>query len=96
VSTVIAYLAGAAAIQRLSAPTAAGLAYVEPVSATAIAWATLGERLAGPQILGGLIVLGGAFLAQRGIASARSVADVDADVDETVSLQGPPDLEFAS
>jgi drug/metabolite transporter (DMT)-like permease len=69
VSTVLAYLAGAAAIQRLSAPIAAGLAYVEPASATVVAWATLGERLSLTQIAGGVVVLAGAFLAQRGIAS---------------------------
>jgi drug/metabolite transporter (DMT)-like permease len=68
VSTVLSYLAGAAAIQRLSAPVAAGLAYVEPAAATVIAWVTLGERLNATQIIGGAIVLAGAFLAQRGIA----------------------------
>ncbi|MBS2532589.1 EamA family transporter [Catenulispora sp. NF23] len=67
ISTILSYLTGAAAIQRLSAPVAAGLAYVEPASATVIAWATLGERLAPIQIGGGAIVLAGAFLAQRGI-----------------------------
>jgi drug/metabolite transporter (DMT)-like permease len=71
VSTVLAYLAGAAAVQRLSAPVAAGLAYVEPAAATVIAWVALGEKLAAPQIAGGLIVLGGAFLAQRGIGAAE-------------------------
>jgi drug/metabolite transporter (DMT)-like permease len=81
VSTILSYLTGAAAIQRLSATVAAGLAYVEPASATVVAWVTLGERLSPSQIAGGLIVLGGAFLAQRGIEhttgtepdSARSI-----------------------
>jgi drug/metabolite transporter (DMT)-like permease len=67
VSTILSYLTGAAAIQRLSATVAAGLAYVEPASATVIAWVALGERLSAPQIAGGVIVLGGAYLAQRGI-----------------------------
>ncbi|GAA1981010.1 EamA family transporter [Catenulispora subtropica] len=70
-STVLSYLAGAAAIQRLSAPVAAGLAYVEPASATVVAWVTLGERLTATQIAGGAVVLAGAFLAQRGIASGQ-------------------------
>lgn len=74
VSTIVAYLTGAAAVQRLSAPTAAGLAYVEPVAATVIAWVALGERLAGPQIVGGLIVLAGAFLAQSGIPSSAATS----------------------
>ena len=81
VSTVLAYLTGAAAVQRLSATVAAGLAYVEPASATLIAWVALGERLSPTQIAGGLIVLAGAYLAQRGIGqttgaeadSARSI-----------------------
>ncbi|GAA2056907.1 EamA family transporter [Catenulispora yoronensis] len=67
VSTVLSYLTGAAAIQRLSATTAAGLAYVEPAAATIVAWAALGERLSTTQIVGGVVVLGGAFLAQLGI-----------------------------
>ncbi len=71
VSTVIAYLAGTAAVQRLSAPAAAGLAYVEPTSAAVIAWVALGERLNPVQIVGGVIVLFGAFLAQRGLAARR-------------------------
>jgi drug/metabolite transporter (DMT)-like permease len=71
ISTVLSYLAGAAAIQRLSAPVAAGLAYVEPASATVVAWATLGERLSPTQIAGGVIVLAGAFLAQRGVDSGQ-------------------------
>lgn len=74
VSTVLAYTAGAVAIQRLSAPVAAGLAYIEPASATVIAWAALGERLSPTQIAGGAVVLAGAFLAQRGVS-----ADADAD-----------------
>lgn len=74
VSTSIAYLAGAAAVQRLSAPAAAGLAYVEPASAAVIAWAALGERLNPVQIVGGLIVLLGAFLAQLGIAAGPGTA----------------------
>lgn len=71
VSTVLSYLTGAAAVQRLSATVAAGLAYVEPAAATVVAWAALGERLTPVQIVGGVVVLGGAFLAQRGIGSGH-------------------------
>lgn len=76
ISTVLSYLAGAAAIQRLNAPVAAGLAYVEPASATVVAWAALGERLSPTQIAGGVVVLAGAFLAQRGI---RHTTGAEAD-----------------
>ena len=71
VSTVISYVLGGMAVQRLSAPIAAGIAYVEPVSACVIAWVLLGQRLSAVQIAGGLVVLLGAYIAQR---SAESVA----------------------
>jgi drug/metabolite transporter (DMT)-like permease len=72
ISTVLSYLVGAAAVQRLSAPVAAGLGYVEPAAAAVIAWLVLGERLGAPQIVGGLIVLAGAFLAQRGVGAPEA------------------------
>ena len=64
-STVISYVVGGMAVQRLSAPVAAGIAYVEPVSACVIAWVLLGQRLSAVQIAGGLVVLLGAYTAQR-------------------------------
>ena len=64
-STVISYVLGGMAVQRLSATVAAGLAYVEPVSACVIAWLLLGQRLSAVQIAGGVVVLFGAYLAQR-------------------------------
>jgi drug/metabolite transporter (DMT)-like permease len=64
-STVISYVLGGMAVQRLSATVAAGLAYVEPVSACVIAWVLLGQRLSAVQIGGGLVVLLGAYIAQR-------------------------------
>ena len=76
ISTILSYLTGAAAVQRLSATVAAGLAYVEPASATAVAWVTLGERLSATQLAGGVIVLAGAYLAQRGIGQT-TVAEGD-------------------
>jgi drug/metabolite transporter (DMT)-like permease len=78
ISTVLSYLTGAAAIQRLSATAAAALAYVEPAAATVIAWLALDERLAAPQLVGGLIVLTGAFLAQRGVSASAVDASADA------------------
>lgn len=88
VSTVIAYLAGTAAVQRLSAPVAAGLAYVEPTCAAVIAWVALGERLSPVQIAGGVVVLFGAYLAQRGIAAGRGS-------DRATTVQAP-DEEVAA
>ena len=74
VSTVVSYVAGAAAIQHLSATVAAGLAYVEPAVASVLAWVVLGERLGAVQILGGVVVLIGAFLAQRGVAAGEAAS----------------------
>ncbi len=54
VSTVVAYLAGAAAVQRLSAPIAGAVAYVEVVAACVFALILLGETLRTNQIIGGV------------------------------------------
>lgn len=67
VSTVVAYLAGAAAVQRLSAPIAGAVAYVEVVAACIFALVLLGETLRTNQIVGGAIVLVGAFVAQSSV-----------------------------
>jgi len=65
ISTVISYVLGGMAVQRLSAPVAAGLAYVEPIAACVLAWILLGQRLSAIQITGGVVVLLGAYTAQR-------------------------------
>ena len=64
-STVVSYVLGGMAVQRLSAPVAAALAYVEPISACVLAWVLLGQSLGAVQITGGVVVLLGAFVAQR-------------------------------
>ena len=64
-STVVSYVLGGMAVQRLSAPVAAALAYVEPISACVLAWVLLGQSLGAVQITGGVVVLLGAFIAQR-------------------------------
>ena len=75
VSTVIGYVAGAGAIQRLSAPVACGVAYIEAVSASVFAWIGLGQRLGAAQICGGVIVLLGAYIAQRSVAEPGFVPE---------------------
>ncbi|MFC5745422.1 EamA family transporter [Actinomadura rugatobispora] len=67
VSTVVAYLTGVAGVQRLSAQVAGAICYTEAVAATLIAWAALGERLTPVQTVGGVVVLAGAFIAQRAV-----------------------------
>jgi drug/metabolite transporter (DMT)-like permease len=65
VSTVLAYLTGVAGLQRLSAQVGGAICYTEAVAAALIAWAVLGERLTPVQMLGGAVVLAGAYIAQR-------------------------------
>lgn len=87
VSTVLAYVAGAAAVHRLSAQVAGAIGYTEAIAATAAAWVLLGERLGPAQLAGGGVVLLGAFIAQRAAtggpgpvtAATRSVATAAAD-----------------
>jgi drug/metabolite transporter (DMT)-like permease len=67
ISTVVAYLAGAAAVQRLSAAIGGAVAYVEVVAASLFAWILLDETLTRTQVIGGAIVLVGAFVAQSSV-----------------------------
>jgi drug/metabolite transporter (DMT)-like permease len=79
VSTVVAFVTSVMAVQRLAAPVAAAVSYPEAVVAALFAWLILGERLTGPQIAGGVIVLVGAFIAQRA-ATARQPFVVSAEL----------------
>jgi drug/metabolite transporter (DMT)-like permease len=79
VSTVVAYLAGAAAIQRLSAAVGGAVAYVEVVAASIFALILLGETLRTNQIIGGAIVLVGAFVAQSSVGKVAPPEIPDSD-----------------
>ncbi|MEY9872365.1 drug/metabolite transporter (DMT)-like permease [Streptacidiphilus sp. MAP12-33] len=76
VSTVLAYLTGVASVSRLSAPVASVVAFLEAIWATVLSWFLLGEHLAAPQLVGGALVLVGAFVAQtsRPAESATLIA----------------------
>jgi drug/metabolite transporter (DMT)-like permease len=50
------------------------VACLEAVVATVLAWVLLGEHLAAPQLVGGAVVLAGAFIAQSS-APAKGGAD---------------------
>ncbi|MBZ4014491.1 EamA family transporter [Streptomyces purpurogeneiscleroticus] len=63
-ATVLAYLTGVISIRRLSPQVAGVVACLEAVIATVLAWVLLGEHLSAPQIIGGVVVLIGAFIAQ--------------------------------
>ncbi|MDN0200336.1 EamA family transporter [Streptomyces sp. S.PNR 29] len=76
-ATVLAYVTGVLSVRRLSPQVAGVVACLEAVIATVLAWVLLGEHLSAPQIIGGVVVLAGAFVAQSPApskASARPVA----------------------
>jgi len=71
VATVIAYILGVNAVRRLSAAVGATVASLEVIFGAVVAWALVGERLGVFQIVGGLIVIGGALLAQTATSATR-------------------------
>ncbi|MEU8225205.1 EamA family transporter [Kribbella sp. NPDC048915] len=87
VSTVVAYLAGAAAVQRLSAAIGGAVAYVEVVAACVFALILLGETLRTNQIIGGVIVLVGAFVAQSSVGKVVPPEIPDSDPPRTDVLE---------
>ncbi|NBM16435.1 DMT family transporter [Streptomyces sp. GC420] len=64
IATVVAYVTGVVSVRRLSPQVAGVVACLEAVIATVLAWVLLGEHLSAPQIVGGAVVLIGAFIAQ--------------------------------
>ncbi|EIE99719.1 EamA family transporter [Saccharomonospora glauca] len=75
VSTVLAYLAGITALRHLPASTASVLALLEPLVATSMAWVLLDEALGWVQVLGAVVLLGGALLVQLTAPSAQGGPD---------------------
>ncbi|MET8336675.1 DMT family transporter [Streptosporangium canum] len=65
IATVVAYILGVTAVRRLSAAIGSTVASLEVIAGAVIAWILVGEALGPFQIAGGLIVLSGAYLAQR-------------------------------
>ncbi|MEU6096720.1 EamA family transporter [Streptomyces sp. NPDC047079] len=64
IATVLAYVTGVLSVRRLSPQVAGVVACLEAVIATVLAWVLLGEHLSAPQLVGGAVVLVGAFIAQ--------------------------------
>ncbi|NGN62933.1 EamA family transporter [Streptomyces sp. A7024] len=92
VTTVVAYLAGVTAVRRLSPQVAGVVAYLEAVVATVLAWVLLHEHLSAPQMLGGVVVLAGAFIAQSATPrapAAEPVAGARAEGPEKETLPQP-------
>ncbi|WP_431032272.1 EamA family transporter [Streptomyces sp. P6-2-1] len=78
-ATVVAYATGVVSVRSLSPQVAVVVACLEAVVATVLAWVLLGEHLSPPQLVGGFVVLVGAFVAQTatpaGAGGARTVAE---------------------
>ncbi|WRZ94214.1 EamA family transporter [Streptomyces sp. NBC_01007] len=72
IATVVAYVTGVLSVRRLSPQVAGVVACLEAVIATVLAWVLLGEHLSAPQIVGGAVVLLGAFIAQSSAPSKPS------------------------
>lgn len=64
VNTGLAFYLYFSAIQALSAQSASLLSYIEPVSAVLISALLLGEKLLPLQILGAILIIGGAMLGE--------------------------------
>ncbi|MFC1409431.1 DMT family transporter [Streptacidiphilus sp. N1-12] len=90
IATVLAYLTGVASVSRLSAPVAGVVACLEAVVATVLAWVLLGEHLVLPQIIGGLLVLAGACVAQTSTPSDTAAVDFVAPVGEAPHGEAAP------
>jgi drug/metabolite transporter (DMT)-like permease len=76
IATVLAYVTGVVSVRRLSPQVAVVVACLEAVIATVLAWVLLGEHLSLPQIIGGAVVLVGAFIAQSSAPAKGSAEPV--------------------
>ncbi|SEG98730.1 Threonine/homoserine efflux transporter RhtA [Nonomuraea solani] len=72
IATVLGYSLGINAVRRLSAAVGATVASLEVIAGALVAWAFVGETLGMFQIVGGLIVLTGALLAQTATRAPQS------------------------
>ena len=70
VATVVAYLTGIGAITRLGSRVASFVGLTEVLAAVLIAWIVLSELPGTPQLIGGVLILGGIILVQRDTAAA--------------------------
>ena len=64
--SVVAYLIYYYALQRIAASRVSAFSYLQPVFASAMGVTLLNEHLGAPVIAGGLVILSGVYLAERG------------------------------
>ncbi|MFB7247106.1 EamA family transporter [Streptomyces populi] len=91
VATAVAYVTGVLSVRRLSPQVAGVVACLEAVIATVLAWVLLGEHLSTPQIVGGAVVLLGAFIAQSSAPAKPPrdpVASGTGDAERELSAHG--------
>jgi drug/metabolite transporter (DMT)-like permease len=88
IATVVAYILGINAVRRLSAAVGATVASLEVIAGAVVAWALVDETLGVFQIVGGLIVLSGALLAQTATAGAAPASAAPLDQPVAVSSRG--------
>jgi len=93
IATVAAYLTGVVSVRRLSPQVAGVVACLEAVIATVLAWVLLGEHLAAVQLVGGAIVLLGAFIAQSSTPKEPSAAPVASGGGGAVPVEGAPPVD---
>ncbi|MFH8747596.1 EamA family transporter [Streptomyces rimosus] len=89
IATVLAYLTGILSVRRLSPQVAGVVACLEAVIATVLAWVLLDEHLTAPQIVGGVIVLAGAFIAQSATPKGNGAEEADGSAAGGSSVGAP-------
>lgn len=71
-NTGIAYLLYFSSVQKLESQTVAILSYIDPISAVIMSAIFIGEGLNGFKLLGGILILGGAFISGKDKNQIRS------------------------
>lgn len=94
-ATVLAYVTGVVSVRKLSPQVAGVVACLEAVVATVLAWVLLREHLSLPQILGGALVLAGAFIAQSQAPKAPSGPVASGSGSASAAGRGAPALPEA-
>lgn len=64
-NTGVAYLLYFSSVQRLESQTVAIYSYIDPISAVVMSAIFIGEKIIGLQLLGGILILGGAFVSGK-------------------------------
>ncbi|WP_374202670.1 DMT family transporter [Amycolatopsis sp. GM8] len=86
-STALAYALGTSALRHLPAAVASVIGLLEPIVATATAWALLGESLRWVQLAGALVLLGGATIVQ--MVHSRQTVQVQPGVGQESPASAP-------